>query len=42
MTVVISKCDATLCPKKWTTQLMVITLSKSDRFSKFFHRWKDV
>ena len=28
---------STLCPKKWITQLMVITLSKPNRFSKFFH-----
>ena len=32
----------TLFPKKWTTQLMVITLSKPNRFSKFFHRRKEV
>ena len=32
---------STLCPKKWTTQLLVITLSKLNRFSKFFHPRKE-
>jgi len=32
---------STLCPKKWTTQLMVITLSKPTRFSKLFHHRKE-
>ena len=28
-------------PKRWTTQLMVITLSKPNWFSKFFHHRKE-
>ena len=31
----------TLCPKTWTTQLMVITMSKPNRVSKFFYHWKE-
>jgi len=28
-------------PKKGVTKLMVVTLSNLNRFSKFFHQWKE-
>jgi len=32
-------CKCTLCPKKESIKLFVITLSNLNRFSKFFHWW---